>query len=68
MSGWGNLFGKIADQFQSRTERLKNEQTRLQDERKILTSKQFSASGSRRLVVVDDRLREIAKILTNAAN
>lgn len=68
MSGWGNLFGKIADQFQGRTERLKNEKERLENERRILMSGKFSVPSSRRVTVIDDRLREISKILINAAS
>lgn len=67
MAGWGDFFGKVAEQFQSRAERLKNEKERLENEKSILTTKPWSASGSRRLIVVDDRLRQIEKILVNAA-
>lgn len=67
MAGWGNFFGKIAEQFQGRIERLKNEKEKLIDERKILTSKEYSASSSRRVVVIDDRLHELDILIENAA-
>lgn len=67
MAGWGDLFGKIANQFQGRTERLKNEKERLLNERNILDSKEFSASASRRIVVIDARLLQINQILINKA-
>jgi hypothetical protein len=67
MSGWGNFFGKIADQFSGRIERIKNEKVRLENERKILISKEFSASGSRRVIAIDARLLEINNILGNSA-
>lgn len=69
MAGWGQLFGKIADQFQGRTERLKNEKTRLENERNdILAKKSYSAIDTKRLSTIDLRVREIARILANAAN
>lgn len=68
MAGWGNFFGKIAEQFQGRIERLKNEKEKLLDERKILISKEYSASGGRRVVVIDDRLHELDILIENKAN
>ena len=66
MAGWGDFVGKISQQFQGRTERLKNEKENLENEKRILQSKQFSASGSRRIVVIDKRLFEINNILINS--
>lgn len=68
LEGIGKVFGKVADQVQGRVERLKNEKQRLENERKILTSKEYSASGSRRVVVIDKRLLEIDAILVNNAH
>lgn len=68
MAGWGDVFGKIAQHFQGRIERLKNEKASLEDEKKFLQSKEFSASGSRRITAIDDRLRVIDTILANKAN
>lgn len=68
MSGWGNLFGKIADQFQGRTERLKNEKERLENEQKKLMLQGASIANVKRFSANDERLREIAKILANATN
>lgn len=68
MSGWGNLFGKIADQFQGRIERLRNEKGRLENERNdILGKSNYSISDSKRIGVIDNRLREISEILANSA-
>lgn len=68
LDGIGKAIGKIADNTQGRVERLKNEKDRLENERKILTSKTFSASGSRRVIAIDARLREIEGILANKAS
>lgn len=68
MSGWGNLFGKIADQFQGRIERLKNEKERLLNERKNIFSQPASDSNVDRAITIDNRLREIETILTTKAS
>ena len=68
MGGWGQFFGKVAEQFQGRVERLKNEKERLNNEQKKLMAMPPSDDVSRRIAANDDRLREITKILTNAAN
>ena len=67
MANWGNFFGKIADQFQGRIERAKNEKERLLNERKVLTSKMYSPSGSRRIIAIDARLSVLEGIISNAA-
>lgn len=67
MAGWGTFLGKIAEQFQGRVERLKNEKVSLINERKFIMSKEFSASGSRRVAAIDDRLQAIEAILSNNA-
>ena len=68
MAGWGDVFGKIAQHFQGRIERLKNEKASLENEKKFLQAKEFSASGSRRITAIDDRLRIIDTILANKAS
>lgn len=69
MPGWGNLLGKVADQFQGRIERLKNEKGRLLDERnKIMSGEKLSIDGARRVVAIDARLSEINGILANKAS
>ncbi len=65
MSGWGQLFGKIADQFQGRVERLKNEREKLLNEREELFKKDFTAIIGNRVIAVDKRLQEIETILRN---
>lgn len=65
MSGWGQFFGKLADQFGGRIERLKNERMRIIDEREILMSKPISISGARRVSAINDRISEINSILAN---
>ena len=65
--GWGQFLGKLSTFIPSRIEQLKNEKTRLLDERKIITSKVYSPSGSRRVIALDKRVQEIDNILGNAA-
>lgn len=36
MAGWGNVFGKIADYFQSRAERRRNEIAKLEERQKFI--------------------------------
>ena len=73
MAGWGNLFGKIAEQFQGRIERLKNEQVKLEGERdgiKILNldiNKEADRKKAIRLGVVIKRIADIDKLLGNKA-
>ena len=67
LDGIGKVVGKIVDYIPGRTEGLKNKKERLLNERKILTSKEFSASGSRRVIAIDAELRIIEKQLENSA-
>jgi len=73
MAGWGNFFGKIAEQFQGRIERLKNEKIKLEGERdelKILNL-DIHNEGDRkkaiRLGIVIKRIADIDKLLTSKA-
>lgn len=68
MAGWGNFFGKIADQFQGRIERLKNEERKLINEQKKLMSMVRTPTGDARVAAIDNRLREITKTITTASN
>lgn len=68
MSGWGNLLGKIADQFAGRIERLKNEKNKLEDERELLTRQDWTSKSGRRVNDIDHRLLAIDKILANKAS
>jgi len=67
MAGWGGFFGKIADQFQGRVERLKNEKERLLNERKSLLSGTCTPSSADRIAVIGVRIAEIETILANKA-
>lgn len=67
LDGIGSLIGKVTQWIPGRIEALKNERERLLNERKILTSKEFSASASRRIIAIDDRLRQIDQVLINSA-
>lgn len=68
---WGTAIGAIVNKvtqfIPGRIEKIKNERERLLNERKILTSKEFSASGSRRVIAIDARVLEIDAILRNKA-
>lgn len=62
--GWGAFFGKIAEQFQGRVERLKNEKKRLVKKRNDIES---GKRGDKDYDKVCDRIKEIQGILeTNA--
>lgn len=67
LDGLGKVFGKIADQVQGRVERSKNRKADLENERKILMEKEFSASASRRIIAINDELRKIDAILEASA-
>lgn len=74
MAGWGNLFGKIADQFQGRIERLKNEKIKLEGERNEIQRINMDINNSEhrkkaaRLSVIVDRIAVIDKLLTSKAS
>jgi hypothetical protein len=68
--GWegiGTLLGKLSTFIPGRIEKLKNEKARLINERNFLMSKEFSASATRRVIAIDERLCQISSILENAA-
>lgn len=73
MAGWGNFFGKIAEQFQGRTERLKNERAKLVKERDELErinmdiTKKEDREKSFRLGSVINRIDTIDELLRNKA-
>ena len=70
---WGQVFGKIAEQFQGRIERLKNEKIKLEGERdgiKILNldiNKESDRKKAIRLGVVIKRIADITRLLENKA-
>ena len=66
--GWGSLFGKIAEQFQSRIERLKNEKAKLETEKKELEGSVWNAKRAVRLTAIDRRLSELGRLLENKAS
>lgn len=62
------IFGKIADQFQGRIERLKNEKDGLNAERdEIFGRKPITGRDADRLSAIDKRVAEIKSILGNDA-
>ena len=67
MSGWGSLAGKIAEQFQSRIERLKNEKSRLEKERVDIEKRDCTPDLAKRMTAINSRLIEIETILSNKA-
>jgi hypothetical protein len=68
LDGIGAVVKKVTEFIPGRIEKLKNEKQRLLNERELLMSKEFSASGSRRVVAIDSRLCEINAILSNKAS
>lgn len=68
LDGIGKVIGKIADNVQGRTERLKNEKDKLNNEKEsILSRKPLSARDADRLLKIDERVAEIKSILGNNA-
>lgn len=67
LNGIGALVGKLSTYLPGRIAGLKDERERLLNEKSILMSKDCSASASRRLAVIDDRLHKINAILINNA-
>jgi len=68
--GWdgiGTLIGKLSTYIPGRVEKIKNERERLLNEKAILLSKDFSASASRRIIAIDERILQINSILINCA-
>lgn len=65
--GWGTLFGKIAEQFQGRVERLKNEDSKLRREKDELLRKDCDEKISLRITAIDKRLDELRELLKNSA-
>lgn len=68
--GWGGIatvLGKLSTFIPGRIEKIKNERERLVNEKKILQSKEWSATAARRVPVIDKRVREIDAILRNNA-
>lgn len=68
LDGIGAIVKKATEWIPGRIEKLKNEKERLLNERQILMSKEFSASASRRVLVIDERLRQINAILNAKAS
>jgi len=66
--GWGTFFGKIAEQFQGRIERLKNEKAKLEAERTSLMQGSANEKKAKRVVVIERRLIELSKLLENKAS
>ena len=67
MAGWGGFFGKIADQFQGRIERLKNERVRLIVDRDRLMKGDCTVEVAKKVSKIDARIKEIDNILINNA-
>ena len=67
LDGIGKVVGKISENIQGRTERLKNEKFKLQRERRDLMAKEFTPYIGRRVADIDNRLCTIQAILENAA-
>lgn len=72
MPGWGTAFGavfnKLTQFIKGPIESAKNEKERLLNERSILMSKDFSASGSRRVSAIDARLQVLDTIIASKSS
>ena len=67
MAGWGGFLGKIADQFQGRIGRAKNERVKLDTELKQIMGRPATADSVMRASKINDRIKEIDIILRNKA-
>jgi hypothetical protein len=73
LEGLGKVFGKVADQFQGRIERLKNEKASLEKEKNELSKINMDINNpehrkkAARLSVVIDRINELNRLLGNKA-
>ena len=68
MAGWGGFFGKIAEQFQGRIERLKNEKEGLINERAFILQGKATTDVANRVVAIDIRLQQINAALSTKAS
>lgn len=67
MAGWGDFFGKIAQQFSGRIERLKNEKTKLEAEKRDIEGRPWNEKNAVRLTVICKRIDVINGLLTSNA-
>lgn len=67
MAGWGDLAGKVAQQFQSRVERLKNEKATIEKRLKVLENGDCTDASATEASKLVNRLDEIKNILANNA-
>lgn len=67
MAGWGDIFGKIGQQFQSRIERLKNERVNLIVERERLYKLECTGEVAKKIAKIEVRISQIDDILINNA-
>lgn len=65
--GWGTFLGKVAEQFQGRIERLKNEMARLIKEHDLIINSAMNESKALRVQKINKRIEEIDEILRNNA-
>lgn len=66
--GIGKALGKIADQFQGRVERLKNEKAKKQAELDTLLAQKCTDETAKKASKLMERIREIDAILVNKAS
>lgn len=67
MPGWGTFLGRIAEQFQGRMERNRNEYDRLVKEKEALLKKPQTDASTKRMGVINKRLAELEQSFRNAA-
>ena len=68
LDGFGKMFGKIADQFQGRVERLKNERAKKKEELNTLLAQACTDENAKKACKLRARIDEITTILENKAN
>ena len=63
LDGLGKIFGKVADQFQGRIERLRNEKTKLLQERHEILKQPVTPRSSDRVMRIDFRVQQLNEAL-----
>jgi len=64
---WGTVFGKVAEQFQGRVERLKNEKRKLENELEQLKRGECDEKTAKRVTWINDRVNVIDGLLESNA-
>jgi len=69
MAGWGSLFDRITSwlPIQRPTERLRNELAKLEEKKSLLFLQKADIAKAKRMRVIERRITELHRLLTNKA-